>query len=684
MTHPDKKRISLAAVGLLAFSLLGFLLIWQVAEKQKSRDLAVWENQLNMIAASRADAVSAWLNRHMEALKTLSSDASLQIYTSELAANSDLAEAQLGFIRNLLGATAQRTGFHESRPLDQIQANVRASDRAGLALAFSDGTVMTASSGMPVIAMPVEAMKSGRHFITLGPVLSDRTPLIIFGAPVGTLEGIAAGTSKQAWVIGARAMDSDFLDLMRQPGVDHRTGQTYLVQAVPGTDAVTILTPVTFGARAPQTLKSPAAAAAISHPGKAHILPGELGDEVMVTGHDLTAPVNWVLVRSIEADEALAAVNYRRSELFFTLSAAAIAIALVIYLAWKLGVSRKLTSALAEAGRLSKQNEHLSEFLLSVSNSQPTAIAAIDEQMTIRHANDRLGEMTGASGHALIERPLATAFFGEDNERICQAAEKAIAGESSSFLRQMTATGKWYQVDCIPLKTDGAEATTTAKALIVMQNVSELVAAREEKEAFFERLLSTLTMIIDARDPWSKQHSQRLARVAGALAQAMKLDEAVVATTVTAAHLMNLGKILVPRSVLTKQAPLDRSELTLVRESIMEGGALLDDLPFEGPVADTIKQAQAHWDGSGLPADIAGEDILLPARILSVANAFVALVSARAHRESMAFDKAVDILSEEAGKRFDKSVISALAYVLDHAGGRTEWADFAENAAVAD
>ncbi len=679
MTLSENNRIGLASISLLVVSILGFFLIWQFAEKEKAKDLNAWEERLNLIAASRSDAVSAWLNRHLESLKTLSDDASLQIYTSEIATDPSTSEAQLSFVRNLLNTTAQNTGFHENRPMDQIQANVRASDRAGLALAFADGKVMIASSGMPQIAIPTDLMKIGQSFITMGPSLSDRTPLILFGAPVGTLEGFSTGNiNRQAWVIGARAMDDDFLSLLSQPGVAHESGRTYLVQAVGDTDAVTILTPLTEGGRHPETLKNQAAAEAIKQPGKARILPGALGSDVMATGRDLSAPVDWVLVRSIAAKEALSTVNSRRNELITTLSIAALTLGIVIFLVWKLGVSHKLSAALTQSAHLSKENAQLNEFLVSVSNSQPTAIAAVDISLTIRHANNRMGEQIGANGHHLIERPLATAFLGEDSKRICAAAQQAVDGKANSFLHQLVTSNKTYQIDCIPLQDGNNPDAADARALIVMQDVSELIHAREEREAFFDELVSTLASIIDARDPWSKKHSAHLVQVANALTEAMKLDEVEAQTTLTAARLMNLGKILVPREILVKQTPLTKGELVLVRESILEGGAFLSDLSFGGPVADTIKQVQAHWDGTGLPSGLAGEDILIHARILSVANAFVALVSSRAHRDGMDFDRAVEILSKDSGAHYDKSVITALAYILDHGDGREKWAAFRE------
>jgi hypothetical protein len=96
--------------------------------------------------------------------------------------------------------------------------------------------------------------------------------------------------------------------------------------------------------------------------------------------------------------------------------------------------------------------------------------------------------------------------------------------------------------------------------------------------------------------------------------------------------MMNVGKILVPSDVLTRTEALGEAELQQIRNSIQASAELLQGVEFDGPVVETLRQLQENWDGSGAPRGLAGEEILLPARIVSVANAFVAMISPRAWR----------------------------------------------------
>ena len=233
------------------------------------------------------------------------------------------------------------------------------------------------------------------------------------------------------------------------------------------------------------------------------------------------------------------------------------------------------------------------------------------------------------------------------------------------------------RADHIPL---GADTELPQSALVVEEDITALVLERERRERTLRELVRALVTVVDRRDPYAANHSLRTAAVARRIATEMGLDAVTVDTAETAGNLMNVGKILVPEQVLTRSGDLSDSEMRQVRDSIQASTELLKDVEFDGPVVDTLDQAHERWDGKG-PHGLAGEAILLPARIVAVANAFVALVSARAHRVGLGFDAAIDTLLKETGSAFDRRVVAALISVLDNRGGRADWAEFARSAA---
>ncbi|MDG1996491.1 MAG: HD domain-containing phosphohydrolase [Emcibacteraceae bacterium] len=140
--------------------------------------------------------------------------------------------------------------------------------------------------------------------------------------------------------------------------------------------------------------------------------------------------------------------------------------------------------------------------------------------------------------------------------------------------------------------------------------------------------------------------------------------------------MMNLGKILVSREILTKPGKLSNDELKIIRNSILKSADMIKGIEFEGPVCETLKQVQAHWDGTGEPNGLSGDDILLSARIVSVANAFVGMTSARAHRNGLDMLQAITMMMEESDKKYDRRPVIALMNFIENKGGLTEWQHF--------
>ena len=132
-----------------------------------------------------------------------------------------------------------------------------------------------------------------------------------------------------------------------------------------------------------------------------------------------------------------------------------------------------------------------------------------------------------------------------------------------------------------------------------------------------------------------------------------------------------------PRELLTKTDDLTDEERDILRQSVQSSADLLEGVEFDGPVVATIRQVQERWDGGG-PQGMAGEDIEMSARILAVANAFVGMVSARAYRDPLTFERACSILQENAGSTFDRRPVSALVNILDNRGGNERWAPYRE------
>ena len=155
----------------------------------------------------------------------------------------------------------------------------------------------------------------------------------------------------------------------------------------------------------------------------------------------------------------------------------------------------------------------------------------------------------------------------------------------------------------------------------------------------------------------------------------MGLDDDDCETARIAGTLMNLGKILVPSAMLSSGGSLSEEEQRQVRDSIQATADLLEHVQFDGPVIEALHQAQERVDGQGLPNRLSGDEILESARIISVANAFVGMISERAHRPGLSVDAACGELLKAVDQAYDRRVVAALINYLDNKDGRTALAN---------
>ncbi len=191
-----------------------------------------------------------------------------------------------------------------------------------------------------------------------------------------------------------------------------------------------------------------------------------------------------------------------------------------------------------------------------------------------------------------------------------------------------------------------------------LASVAELVRDEPAKTRRQQRLLEELVARMETRDPYLHGHSRRVARYAWMIAQQMKLSHDEVAKIRTAAALHDVGKSKTPKTILHKPGRLTDEEYRVIKLHPGEGAemvAVLGDPQLE----EMIRHHHERLDGSGYPDGLAGRAIPLGARIISVADTFDAITSARPYRPASPQKRAIDILRGDAGSRLDPVVVRA-------------------------
>jgi HD-GYP domain-containing protein (c-di-GMP phosphodiesterase class II) len=167
-----------------------------------------------------------------------------------------------------------------------------------------------------------------------------------------------------------------------------------------------------------------------------------------------------------------------------------------------------------------------------------------------------------------------------------------------------------------------------------------------------------LAAAVDAKDHYTYGHSRKVNIYAVVLAEALGLASDEVSRISTSALLHDIGKIGVPDSILNKQGELDPEEWEAIKTHPRLGANIVGNVHDLAPCVGNILYHHEKWDGMGYPEGLRGKSIPLGARILSVADAFAAMASARPYREALADDKALERLKEGAGTQFDPELVA--------------------------
>ncbi len=194
------------------------------------------------------------------------------------------------------------------------------------------------------------------------------------------------------------------------------------------------------------------------------------------------------------------------------------------------------------------------------------------------------------------------------------------------------------------------------------RNVNLELMVREktiELEKMLEATISTITRMAEIRDPYTSGHQERVADLACAIAKHMGFSKDRIRAVELAGILHDIGKIRVPTSIMNRPGKLLEIERELLKIHPEVGYKLLKRIPFTMPVADIVLQHHERIDGSGYPSGLKGDQILLEARILAVADVTEAQSSYRPYRPALGIDVALAEISKNSGKLYDPQVVEA-------------------------
>ena len=200
------------------------------------------------------------------------------------------------------------------------------------------------------------------------------------------------------------------------------------------------------------------------------------------------------------------------------------------------------------------------------------------------------------------------------------------------------------------------------------EEVSTRTAELQRERGKLERLsiatLEALVNALEAKDPYMRGHSARVADLSATVAHELGMPEENVEQVRVAGRLHDIGKIGTRESVLNKQGALTPEEFEHVKQHVVIGSQILAPLSHLGDIIPAVRHHHERWDGTGYPDGLRGEEIPIGARIIGAAEVFDALSTSRAYQEKMSPEKAVQRAADLSGTVLDPKVFEALASVV--------------------
>ena len=190
----------------------------------------------------------------------------------------------------------------------------------------------------------------------------------------------------------------------------------------------------------------------------------------------------------------------------------------------------------------------------------------------------------------------------------------------------------------------------------------------EARRCRLEGSLRDLAAAVGMLDPYTAGHESRVADLAGAIGRALRLEPDRIRGIELAASIHDVGKIGVPAEILSKPGRLSEAEMNIVRSHAQAGYEIVKNVQFAWPIAEMVWQHHERLDGSGYPRGLKGDQIMLEARIISVADVVDAMAGARPYRAALGIDAALAEIVKGRGTLYDARIVDACVCLFRERG----------------
>ena len=622
----------LMLLGLLLLGGAALFAAGRMVDEREARLVSELETRMTLALEGRAAVLANHLDQQREAAVRFAAHPVVRLHAAEAAAGEPIGNAGSPHLQSLLN------DFRREYAL------------AGAQLLGSDGEPLLAAADAPPLdeaQRAVARLALERVDTSLSPIAGS-PPLLHLAVPLAPLQRLAERADNPP--AGVLIATLPFAERRRA-----LEGDTLL--GLPG-ERLRLLQP---GERA---LKSVDGVASDLGPALRE-LPFEATSS---GGYRIGLPVagtDWLLLHEVVGAELLAPLAPFRltvhlAAVLFTALAALLALA--VWLRQRAAGDRALAAqyhALAEA--MHTQNQLIEEI-----NS------AVGEHISLKGPDNRYQYVNHAFARALGRNPegmlgrLDAELFNSRDARRLENLDRLTeeGGETVHAAATLRLGGGMRHFELSKTPFRDAEGRP-AGIVTVARDVTDLIEQKRRSEMLIKQTTTAIGYLAEASDPpHFGGQTKMIGKVATGIAKGMRLDADVVTTLEIAANLCHVGKLSLPPAIRYKEGRFTAEEFELMKDHMADADRLLGEIHFDLPVREAVVQMYERLDGSGYPSGLIGDDITREARILGVANVFVAHINARPYREALSVESALEYLRGNPGQ-FDAEVVEALARLVE-------------------
>lgn len=331
------------------------------------------------------------------------------------------------------------------------------------------------------------------------------------------------------------------------------------------------------------------------------------------------------------------------------------------------GIIKELTSQKEQEAAAAIKYKAQEEYYRELFSNAPGGYLVTDTGATIQDSNQAASDLLQTQMDFLLGKRLSSFVSPSDQETFYSMMDLARQGSGA-------------KVRLVRMQPPGGSPRPVSLAIIGRRNPAGGVngfnwfmhgytQSRQEDEIMksqlahletrFTGLVAAFSTASEMQDPYASGHQRRVAQFSGAIAEQMGFSQDRVEGMKIMGYLHDVGKVAIPTEILNKVGLLTIVEGNIVKIHPQLGYDLLKDIEFPWPVAQAILQHHERWNGSGYPSGLKGEDIIIEARILSVADVVEAMISPRPYGVAVGIEKALEEVYKESGTLYDPQVVDA-------------------------